>query len=236
MSRLLWLADVLRDAGLKVVEHSGWQVRGRVGMRPRVVIIHHTATHWTTPDSTVTNLLVNGRSDLPGPLCHLGLKRDGTFIVIASGKANHAGAGRWMDADESVETVGIEAYNYGNSIPTPSREPWPVVQLEAYERGVAALLSHLNRDERYVCAHREWALPAGRKPDPSGIDMDPFRYRVGKLLELEDIVNQLTPEEIAWLKLMVAGANQVGSNPDSLKTLILDYRERKAAAIVEPAE
>lgn len=230
MARMLWLADVLRASGLKVLEHPGWQSRGRDGMRPQVVIGHHTATHWSTPDSVVTNLLVKGRVDLPGPLCHLGLNRDGTYIVIAAGKANHAGAGQWMGANESVETIGIEAYNYGNGVPFPTREPWPQVQLDAYDRGVAALLKHLDKDERYFCGHREWALPAGRKPDPSGIDLNAMRQRVGYLLELEDFMDKLTDEEVAWLKLMIAGAKSVGSNADSLKTLILDYRERKAAA------
>lgn len=46
---------------------------------------------------------------------------------------------------------------------------------------------------------------------------------------LEDFMDKFTPEEVAWLKQLIAGAIQVGSNPDSLKTLILDYRERKAA-------
>jgi hypothetical protein len=231
MSRMPWLADVLRASGLDVVEYPGWKTRGKEGMRPRVVIGHHTATFPTTLDSVVTNLLVKGRVDLIGPLCHLGLNREGTFIVIAGGKANHAGLGSWMDANESVETIGIEAYNWGNGVPFPSREPWPQVQLDAYDRGVAALLKHLGRDQRYFCGHREWAIPAGRKPDPSGIDLNAMRARVRYLLELEDFMEKLTDAEIAWLKLMIAGANEIGSNPDSLKTLILDYRERKAAPV-----
>jgi len=186
MARLLWLADVLRAAGLVVVEHPGWKTRGKEGMRPRVILAHHTATHWTTPDSVVTNLLVNGRTDLPGPLCHLGLDRLGRYIVIASGKANHAGAGAWMDANESVETIGIEAYNYGNGAPFPTREPWPQIQLDAYDRGVAALLSHLGRDYQHLCAHREWATPAGRKPDPSGIDLPLMRNRIRSLMSPEE--------------------------------------------------
>ena len=189
---------------------------------------HHTASFPTTPDSVVTKLLVNGRVDLPGPLCHLGLNRDGAVIVLAAGKANHAGIGHWMDADESVETIGIEAYNWGASVPFPSREPWPQVQLDAYDRGVAALLSHLDRDARFFCGHREWAQPPGRKPDPSGIDLDAMRQRVGYLIQLEAIVNQLSQVQIAWLQKMIDGAIEVGSNPDALKTLILDYRERKA--------
>lgn len=191
MARMTWLASVLRAASLSVVEYPGWQTRGRDGgsysMRPKVVIVHHTASHWTTPDPVVTKLLVNGRSDLPGPLCHLGLNRTGQFIVIAAGKANHAGPGFWQDANESTEAVGIEAYNYGNSVAFPSREPWPQTQLDAYDRGVAALLKYLGRDYRSLCAHREWALPPGRKPDPSGIDMNLMRGRVRALLEEDEM-------------------------------------------------
>lgn len=227
MARMDWLATVLRNAGLTVLEHPGWKTRGRDGMRPRIVIGHHTASFPTTPDSVVTNLLVNGRVDLPGPLCHLGLNRDGAYIVIAGGKANHAGIGKWMDADESVEAIGIEAYNWGAGVPFPSREPWPQVQLDAYDRGVAALLSHLGRDPRYFAGHREWATPVGRKPDPSGIDLNAMRQRVGYLIELEAMVGQLTADEIKFLKDMIAGVLSVQSNADSLKTLILDYRARQ---------
>lgn len=192
MTRMVWLPTVLREAGLNVVETTGWKTRGRDGeaysMRPRVVIGHHTASLSTTPDTTVTALLVNGRTDLPGPLCHLGLNRAGTYIVIAGGKANHAGAGQWMDANESVEAIGIEAYNYGAGVPFPSREPWSQVQLDAYDRGIAALLKYLGRDERSYCGHREWAQPPGRKPDPSGIDLNAQRSRIRTLLQKDNTV------------------------------------------------
>lgn len=254
IGRMLWLPDVLEDAGLRVAAYPGWEKRYAVNPRgsaawykygpetpmdPRVVIGHHTATHPNTSDSVVTELLVKGRVDLPGPLSQLGLNRLGTFYVLAAGKANHAGAGRWKDATESKHAVGIEAYNWGNSVPFPSREPWPKAQLEAYERGVAAILSYLGRSEQYYCGHREWAYPPGRKPDPSGINLDAMRLEVGYLLRLGEIVQTLTAEEIAWLKAMIAGANAVGSNPDSLKTLILDYRSRMAIAAageIEPTE
>ncbi|MDP9144499.1 MAG: N-acetylmuramoyl-L-alanine amidase [Actinomycetota bacterium] len=235
MSRLLWLADTLRDGGLTVLEHPGWKARGKDGMRPRVVIAHHTATHWTTPDSVVTNLLVNGRADLPGPLCHLGLNRHGHYIVIASGKANHAGAGSWMDANESVETIGIEAYNYGNSVAFPSREPWPQIQLDAYDRGVAALLSHIGRDYRHMCGHREWALPSGRKPDPSGIDLGRMRLRVADLLQPKGDTMILKPgTRGAHVKLWQAALNEaISRNSLTVPTVTVDgtYGDATKAAV-----
>lgn len=154
-------------------------------MRPRVVIGHHTASSPTQADGQVTALLIAGRPDLAGPLCQLGLNRAGTYIVIASGKANHAGAGHWQDANESVEAIGIEAYNFGNGVPFPSREQWPSVQLDAYDRGIAALLKKMGRPSLYYCGHREWATPAGRKPDPSGIDLVAQRKRVQAIMDKE---------------------------------------------------
>jgi len=195
--RLLWLPDVLSDAGLDVVETPGWQARGKDGMRPLVVVGHHTGSQPRrfaplgdsgASDMRGMDILINGRppSDpkpLPGPLCHLGLVRGGAYFIVAAGKANHAGAGQWDGANESVEAIGIEAFNWGASIPFPTRELWSPVQLDAYDRGVAALLAHIGQDASHFCGHREWATPPGRKPDPSGIDLDAMRARVAAIME-----------------------------------------------------
>lgn len=37
----------------------------------------------------------------------------------------------------------------------------------------------------------------------------------------------LTEGETLWLRAMIAGADNVGSNPDALRTLIVDYRARQ---------
>jgi N-acetyl-anhydromuramyl-L-alanine amidase AmpD len=176
---LLWLPQVLRAEGLTVVEVAGWATRGKTTqLAPKVVIAHHTATRASTSDTAVIALLVKGRPDLPGPLCHVGLSRDGTVHLIAAGKANHAGAGTWKGVTGSVNTFGIEAYNDGLG-----GEPWPQVQLDAYDRICSAVLRHESRDASWLCAHREWATPAGRKPDPVGIDMGQMRSRVQALLD-----------------------------------------------------
>src|SRR4051794_10090300 len=93
---LIWLPEVLRLAGLKVSEVPGWRDRGRgdVG-RILGVICHHTGT--SSRDNMPTlNTLIRGRSDLPGPLAQLGLARDGTYFVVAAGRANHAGKGNFQ--------------------------------------------------------------------------------------------------------------------------------------------
>ena len=175
--RLSWLPSVLRAANLQVEEYPGWQTRGKdtplTAMNPKVVVAHHTATRATSSDGAVANLLANGRTDLPGPLCHLGLTRAGKYVVIASGVANHAGAGSWQGITGNRHAVGIEAYNDGRG------EPWPAVQLDAYDRGVAAILKKLDLPASRLCGHKEWA--PGRKIDPNGVDMVAMRARVERL-------------------------------------------------------
>jgi GH24 family phage-related lysozyme (muramidase) len=177
---LTWLPRVLEDAGLKVAETPGWRTRGRGDMLvPLGVMCHHTANPHDGNMPTL-NLLINGRSDLLGPLCHLGLGRDGTFYVVAAGRANHAGLGRWQDVTAgNSRFISIEAEHSGLA-----SDPWPAVQLEAYARGAAAILKHIGATEKMCCGHKEYALPANRKCDPT-FDMTAFRsevalYLVGK--------------------------------------------------------
>lgn len=174
---LSWLPTVLRSAGLDVYEMPGWETRRtRAGYTPQGVVPHHTATSTAWLDGHVAALLRDGRRDLAGPLSQLGLERDGTFVVIAAGRANHNGYGLWGN-----DSIGIEAYNDGVG------EEWPDVQYDAYVRGVAAICAHMGWGPDQVKAHRE--TDPGRKIDPTGIDMDQFRAAV---FNLEDDV---TPDD-----------------------------------------
>jgi peptidoglycan hydrolase-like protein with peptidoglycan-binding domain len=71
--------------------------------------------------------------------------------------------------------IGIEAENTG----LLNDAPWPPVQLDAYHRGVAAILKHAGRGADSCVGHKEWA--PGRKPDPS-LDMLAFRVSVAAIL------------------------------------------------------
>ncbi|MDB4882772.1 MAG: Peptidoglycan-binding domain 1 protein [Gemmatimonadetes bacterium] len=176
-NRLLWLPDALRGAGLKVALVDGWQERGNENVgRTLGVICHYTATVGGGNMPTL-DILIRGREDLPGPLSQLGLGRDGTYYVIASGRANHAGAGEWNGiATGNSSFVGIEAENSGRA-----SEGWPPAQLDAYKRGVAAILRQVGRTAASCCGHKEFALPAGRKSDPN-LDMNLFRQSVAAIL------------------------------------------------------
>jgi peptidoglycan hydrolase-like protein with peptidoglycan-binding domain len=174
---LTWLADVLADAGLKVAEQPDWRTRGRADMpTARGVMCHHTAGP-KTGNMPSLRIITEGRADLPGPLSQLGLGRDGTCYIVAAGRANHAGAGNWQGITTGNSSfIGIEAEHTGKD-----DDPWPAVQLDAYRRMVAAILKRLGAHPIMCCGHKEYALPQGRKPDPT-FDMDDFRFKVGLIM------------------------------------------------------
>jgi hypothetical protein len=168
---------VLESVGLKVAPVDGWQARGRSDAGVVLgVICHHTAGSRTGNMGSL-GVLIDGRADLPGPLAQLGLGRDGTYYVIAAGRCNHAGQGSWQGLTQgNTNFIGIEAENTGKP-----DDPWPAVQVDAYHRGVAAILKHVGRSPDFCCGHREYAMPAGRKSDPS-LDMGEFRRAVAGIL------------------------------------------------------
>lgn len=175
--KLTWLAGVLKEAGLKVAEVPGWESRGRGEMGDAIGVICHHTVGAPTGNMPSLQTLVNGTSQLGGPLSQLGLGRDGTYYVIAAGRCNHAGTGKWMDeTDGNARFIGIEAENTGLVT-----DPWPAVQMDAYKRGAAALLRHMGSSAGYCAGHKEYALPAGRKIDPL-FDMTAFRADVASIL------------------------------------------------------
>jgi peptidoglycan hydrolase-like protein with peptidoglycan-binding domain len=178
---LTWLPDVLKNAGLKVSLVPGWKNRGRGDVGQIFgVVCHHTAGP-RNENMPSLNTLINGRGGkkpLPGPLAQLGLGRDGTYFVVAAGRAIHAGRGTWQNVvNGNTNFIGIEAENTG----LPNDFPWPEVQMDAYRRGVAAILKHIGKTADFCAGHKEYARPQGRKGDPE-FDMNAFRTGVDALL------------------------------------------------------
>lgn len=185
---LIWLPEVLRSAGLKVAEVEGWANRGRAEMgKVRGVMCHHTGT--PAPGNMPTlNLLKTGRSDLPGPLAQLGLGRDGTYYIVAAGRCNHAGDGNWNGLiTGNSNFIGIEAENGGRP-----DDAWPDVQIDAYSRGVAAILRHIAAGADMCCGHKEYA--PDRKIDPL-FDMNRFRSTVRSVMQGTAVLRPLIPAE-----------------------------------------
>lgn len=172
MAYQTWIADKIREYGVKVVEVSGWQTRGSSTFNPKGVVAHHTASRQGS-DAPALGIVTRGRSDLPGPLSQILLSRSGIAYVVAAGRANHAGTGGFRGLSGNTSVFGIEAENDGVG------ETWSDQQLDAYYKVCAALLEGIDRDSSWVCGHKEWA--PRRKIDPNAIDMNIFRSNVSRV-------------------------------------------------------
>jgi len=185
------LADVLRAAGITVVEVDGWQTRSRssggfADGRPTHLMVHHTASPPHTDgqrdvDYIVTNSPVR-------PVSNLYTSRAGVVYVCAGGATNTNGKGRdtWgggvPDDQMNVYAIANEIANNGTG------EPYPDVQQASVLTSSAALVDHYNLHPPR--AHFEWAPT--RKIDPSGPslwapnggkwNMDAFRLDVANAL------------------------------------------------------
>ncbi|KOG88849.1 N-acetylmuramoyl-L-alanine amidase [Streptomyces varsoviensis] len=185
--------DILKDEGITVVEVGEWRThnRNKQGDWGPVhgVVIHHTVTKGT---KNTVDLCRKGHADLPGPLCHGVIAKDGTIHLVGYGRANHAGRGdddvlraviaekrlpnvNEANTDGNVHFYGFECENLGDG-----KDPWPEPQLTAIAKAAAAICRHHGWTERSVIGHLEWQ-PG--KIDPKGFTMDSLRARVHDLLK-----------------------------------------------------
>ncbi|MET8749526.1 N-acetylmuramoyl-L-alanine amidase [Streptomyces sp. NPDC004667] len=183
----------LRAEGLTVVQVGAWRTHNRNHKGPwgpvNGVMIHHTVTRGTAYS---VELCRDGDSDLPGPLCHGVIGKDGRVHLVGYGRANHAGAGdsdvlaaviaeRRLPPDHQADTdgnrhfYGFECVNLGDG-----EDPWPAVQLDAIARAAAAVCRVHGWGSRSVLGHLEWQ-PG--KIDPKGFTMDAMRARVAERLK-----------------------------------------------------
>lgn len=161
--------DRLRKRGLVVIEVDGWRERGSSTFDPRGSVDHHTAGG-INGNAPSLGICINGRRDLPGPLCNVLVGRDNTCYLVAAGRANHAGRGGWRGLSGNSSVFGVERENVGTAA-----EPWRPDQTETAARVHAALIEGRS-DASLVCRHAEWA--PGRKIDTHDISGDDLRARV----------------------------------------------------------
>lgn len=225
------LANVLRAAGLRVVEVKGWKNAGRVHpdgqpaltfpFNPHAIVMHHDASaKGPTPGEPA--YIQHGRppSD-PGPLSQLWLSYDGTWYVIAAGRANHAGLGfttGTIDRDQgNRDAIGVEwDHTTGEAVPPAT--------YASMVTGLAALLKMLGAHPAGgLVGHLEYARPKGRKndPDAKAVPMDRLRADVTKAMghpappppTPED---DMTPEQLDALATKTAAAVWAARLPNEL--------------------
>lgn len=180
----------LKAEGLTVHEHTGWTTHNRDTATGKTfgpvtgVLIHHTAGH------NDKEICYNGRSGLPGPLCHSWLGKTDGLWMIGHGRANHAGLvdgdviraltnetalphDDRADTDGNDVLYGLEIENLGDG-----HDPYPADQYRQAVLWAAALCRAHGWSEKSIAGHKE--VQPG-KIDPS-FDMDTFRADVKKQL------------------------------------------------------
>src|SRR5262245_29344283 len=193
-ARMRRAATLMRQRGLTVGAFAGWEDAGRsASFAPRALIAHHTAAA-----IDVDRILRDGRADLPGPLCNWALHRDGSWWLVASGRANHAGAG-WLPSSESF---GVEATG---PVPVTASGVSAFPNYDQYVLGVACICEVEGWTPGVVYGHKETALPAGRKIDPA-FDMDRFRAQVKAKIGIPTVEDDLKDDERAALMWLRANA------------------------------
>jgi len=181
MGRATYLPQVLRAADVPVIRYPGCEFRGSSSLSPAWQIFHHTASSASGGNTPSARICANGRPDLAGPLCQVLWARNGTAVIIATGRANHAGEGRYPDGvrNDNGHSIGHECENNGLG------EPWPQRQLENIQRGMAAIAKHngwpmTGTWAGRVQGHREYAPT--RKIDPANVNLPAFRRGISTAL------------------------------------------------------
>jgi len=228
--------SALRKWQVQFVEVTGWETRNR-GTRGngfsdiRGFVIHHTGDD--AVDSADLKVIIDGRSDLPGPLAQFGMDDLGVVHLVGSGRANHAGGG------DPVVLAAVTHENYGDYPPVPRFHEGSVGATDGngYFYGVetfysgkrvptAAAYASLVRLAAAICdfhgwsaksviGHKEWS---SWKVDPGSVDMKVFRADVA-----------------AALKAGPAGKQTNQGQPTANTPVVLSTRVVKARASIQDA-
>lgn len=175
-NRITWAADVLRDAGLNVVEEPGWRTRGlstSQRFEPDSIVWHHDASAIGdspgVPDYMIDNMATHGAQIWVCAGCN-GKHVSGTWHLVASGRMAHAGK-VLPGKPDNYTSVGIETDQ-------TSGETWEPGLLPSLRKGTAALLRHMKKLATALHFHKTICDPPGRKVDPAGLDLATERKRV----------------------------------------------------------
>ncbi len=175
--------------GVEVIEINGWRDRGSTTFAPRGSVNHHTAGPRTGAAPSL-NICINGRSDVPGPLCNGLLGRDRKLRLIAAGRANHAGTGGVRGMKGNSQVWGLEVEHVGTAA-----EAIDPALIDVAARCHAAAALTFGYDETTVVQHWEWTT---RKIDfrKGALSPDSFRAAVDRHMRAP------TPAKVEWVSLV----------------------------------
>ena len=175
-NRITWAPEVLRDAGLNVVEEPGWKTRGlstSQPFEPDSIVWHHDASAIGdspgVPAYMIANMATHGAQIWVCAGCN-GRHVSGTWHMVASGRMAHTGA-VLAGMPTNYDSIGIETDQ-------TTGETWEPGLLPSLRKGTAALLRHMRKIQTALHFHKTICSPPGRKVDPAGLDLGDERARV----------------------------------------------------------
>lgn len=175
--RLTAIVEYVSAHDVPVEWEGGWETRGGRRFAPQAATFHHDAS---PKGSDIRHIIRDGHSTLSGPLANFYPTRAGSLVVIAAGRANHAGKGGWKGLRGNSTTWGIEIANNGVG------EPYGDAQLRVVTLLMRAFVVVDGVPVGFLHSHHEWAPDRKRDPalDPerqSGPwNMDRFRHDVSR--------------------------------------------------------
>lgn len=174
--------SALRAEGVPFTELDGWTTRGRDEATGKVFgPVHGSLNHHTAGRDSLQAIAYKGQSAaLPPPLAHTYLPKSGRLVLVADGRANHAGlaARNSFDAikaetaipkpskasgtvDGNDHLYGIEVENLGDG-----RDTYTRAQYDTWVRYNAAICRHHRWKAGSCAGHLETSVEG--KVDPRG--------------------------------------------------------------------
>lgn len=174
-----WRA-ALKAEGVAFTEFAGWTTRGRDAATGKIFgPVHGVLNHHTAGANSLATIATVGRPGLPPPLAHAYLPKNGVVVLVADGRANHAGlvaknvfdaivAEKPLPKQDKSQTVdgndslyGLEVENLGDG-----KDVYTRGQYDSWVRFNAALCRLHGWSAGSVAGHLETSVEG--KPDPAG--------------------------------------------------------------------
>lgn len=142
-----WLPAAFDKWGVRYVKVAGWEDRGRPMASgyfdPNASLTHHTgSTSSATNPAPSLRTLIEGRSDLSGPLSQVSTDYNGLTYIIAAGRANHAGTAKATMGNPAGDG---NAMYLGNEVQTNGTQTMPKAQYDATVLVAAAIADHFGQ-------------------------------------------------------------------------------------------
>jgi hypothetical protein len=206
-NRILWMPGIVKGAGVSLVLHDGFSIRGRppsVGdFAPNSLLVHHDASPKGPSPTMDSYIFLRGRPPgTPPPLSQVwicmgcrGRHPVGTWHFGASGRANHAGVGSgWGKIKKNLGNALSVGFETDNTV----GEHTPDAMYDSIVLGWAAICLDRRWDPGNSCgSHKEYAK--GRKGDPDDINMPSLRAAIEtKMKRLDRSPVQTQPVALSW--------------------------------------